>query len=189
MTTQGSVDDFRYLLPRLFEVVSQCDLCVDPEILFGKLEHAKWLNWPPDEITAIRTYLRALWQTALSVYPLQDALPAFFEIETVLASIARTGEPFESYLQTWTKTTTQQADEHLIQLVTFYGSDFSDDRTLHEAFWEESKPQAEALRNWLLQPETLQRIASAAHLLKTDGYEHLFPPALEILQREGRTQS
>jgi hypothetical protein len=65
-----------------------------------------------------------------------------------------------------------------------FGADFSDGRTFHKAFWQKSTTQADALREWLLQPETLQRIERAAHLLSDDGFEHLFPPALEVLRRE-----
>src|ERR1700759_162947 len=61
MTTQGSVDDFRYLLPRLFESVTGEPLACNPESLFGKLSYAKWSTWPSDEIAAIHIYLRALW--------------------------------------------------------------------------------------------------------------------------------
>jgi hypothetical protein len=189
MTTQGTCEDFRYLLPRLFQGIAKEPYGYNPEILFSKLSYAKWMDWNKDEITSIRAYLHGFWRTALNSFPINDQIPVFFEIETPLSSISQTGEALEPYLQIWSETRSQQADEHLIQFVTFYGSDFSDGRTLHEAFWEKSKPQAGALRNWLLQPKTLQRIAGAAHLLRTDGYEHLFPRAFEILQNEGRVQS
>jgi hypothetical protein len=72
----------------------------------------------------------------------------------------------------------------LIQFVTFHGADFSEGRTLHTAFSENLILQGAALRKWLLQSDTLQRVANAAYLLKSDGYEHLFPPAFEILQNQ-----
>lgn len=186
MTTQGSVADFRYLLPRLFEAISTHDLGCTPEILFGKLRYAKWSDWPADEITAIKVYLQALWEKALNSFPLRNHLAGFPEIESLLASIAVTGEPLEPYLQTWTITKDLQADEHLVQFVTMVGSDFSDGRTLHEAFWEECQTQAVTLRKWLLQPKTIERILGAAPLLREDGFEHLFPSALAILRAEAR---
>ncbi len=118
MTTQGTVDDFRYLLPRLFQGIVEEEYGYNPESLFGKLVYAKWFSWPQDEVAAVCTYFRAFWQTALSSFPIQERLPAFFEIETVLASIAHSGEGIEPYLNIWTETRTKHADQHLIQFVT-----------------------------------------------------------------------
>lgn len=184
MTTQGSVDDFRYLLPRLLQGITEEPYGYNPEILFGKLAYAKWLNWQEDEIASVRSYLHALWKKGLNNFPLEDCLPAFTEIETLLASIARTGETLEPYLRVWTETRNEEADKHLIQFVTMYGDEFSEGRTLHEAFWEGLQLQAEDLRRWLLQTDTLRRVAGATQLLRNDGYEHLFGPALEILQKQ-----
>jgi len=184
LTTQGSINDFRYLLPRLLQGISEEPCGCNAEILFGKLDYAKWLTWPEDEIAAVRAYLRILWCTALNAFPLEDQLPAFFEIETVLASIAITGESLDFYLTTWTETATSEADQHLLQFVTMFGSDFSGGRTFTQGFWARCQPQAAALRRWLLRPDTLQRIRQAAHLLKNDGFEHLFQPAVEALWRE-----
>ncbi len=36
----------------------------NPEILFGKLRYAKRLTWPPEEVEAVKSYLRAFWRTA-----------------------------------------------------------------------------------------------------------------------------
>src|SRR5262249_21208794 len=158
LTTQGSTDDFRYLLPRLMQGIAQEPCECNPEILFGKLRYAKWLTWPPNEIEAVKNFLRALWRTALEAFPMQERLPAFFEIETVLASIAVTGDSLEWFLTAWTITETEEADRNLIQFVTMYGSDFTEGRTFSEGFWTDSQAQAAALRNWLLRPDTLQRV-------------------------------
>ena len=187
LTTQGTVDDFRYLLPRLMQGVVQESCGCNPEILFGKLRYAKWLTWPPEEVEAVKSYLRAFWRTALNAFPMQERLPAFFEIETVLASIAVTGDSLDWFLSTWTSTETEEADRNLIQFVTMYGIDFTEGRTFAEAFWKESQPQATALRDWLLRPDTLDRITSAAHLLPCDGFEHLFRPAVEGLFKEAQS--
>jgi hypothetical protein len=186
ITTQGSVNDFRYLLPRLLQGIAEEQCGCNPEILFGKLSYAKWLTWPEDEIAAVRCYLRALWRKALNIFPLEQHLPAFFEIETMLASIARTGESLDWYLTTWSETATEEADLHLIQFVTMNGCEFSDGRTFTEGFWTDCKPQAATLRRWLLRTDTLQRVMQSAHLLRNDGFEHLFEPAVEILRDESK---
>ena len=188
LTTQGSVNDFRYLLPLLFKGVAQEPCGCSPEIIFGKLRYAKWWNWPQDEIEAIKEYLRALWYTALDAFPTQERLPAFFEIETVLSSIAATGDSLEWFLTAWTINDSEEADRNLIQFVTIYGGDFTEGRTLSGGFWSDSQLQASELRNWLLRFETLQRLTGAAHLLPDDGFEHLFRPAIEGLVREAHAQ-
>src|ERR1700760_4965967 len=66
ITTQGSVDDFRYLLPRLCQGVAEEPCGCNPEILFGKLKLAGWSTWPSDEIRAVEAYLKSLWSIGLN---------------------------------------------------------------------------------------------------------------------------
>ena len=190
MTTQGSVDDFRYFLPRLFQGIVEEPYSYSNETLFHKLKYVKWTTWPEDEQTAVKRYLDSLWQYGLTSFPIVDRLPGFFEIETVLSSIAQTGEVLDQYLNTWTETKTREADEHLIQFVTMYGSELADGKTFfNEGFWGDARSQAQALRRWFLQADTLQRINDAAHLLRNDGFEHLFEPAVLVLEAEGQRLS
>lgn len=184
ISTQGSVDDFRYFLPRLLQGIAEQEYAFNPEILFGKLSYANWTTWQVDEVSAVRSYLHALWTTGLTNFPIENRLPEFCEIVTLLSSIAQTGEALEPYLQVWSETKTEEADKHLIQFVTMFADEFSDGRTLHEAFWSKRRSQAESLRKWLLQIETLQRVAQSTYLLKGDGFEHLFETALKSLQNE-----
>src|SRR5260370_37151339 len=184
MATQGSVDDFRYLLPRFFQGIAEEPYSYNPEILFGKLSYAKWRDWPADEIAAVKSSLHALWETGLTSFPLEERLPEFLEIETLLASIAATGEALEPYLNIWTDNKTKEADEHLIQFVTMYAPDFVDGKTFNTGFWSDLNTQAKALRRWLLQPGTLLRINGAAYLVRNDGFERLFRPAVQTLEAE-----
>jgi hypothetical protein len=183
MTTQGSVNDFKYFLPRLLEGITQETYRYNPEILFGKLPCGKWLTWDDKEIAAVRGYLIALWRSGLCLYPLQVHFPAFFEIGSILGSLANTGDRLDPYLLIWDETTSLEADQHLIQFVTLYGSEFSNGKALSSGYWETIE-QPDVLRRWILKPETLERIKRSKHLLLKDGYEHLFGPALEILHAE-----
>ena len=184
LTTQGSLDDFRYLLPRLFQVISKEFLSCNPQIIFGKLAYARWVSWLPDEVSAVRYYLRSLWRAALMSYPLSESVSIFPDIEALISSIASTGESLEPYLLIWSQTTNVEANQHLIQFVTMCGADFVDGRTLQDGFWEDSTAQADELRQWLLSLDTMRRIARSTHLLREDGYEHLFEPAFMVLQNE-----
>ena len=189
MTTQGTVDDFRYLLPRLFEGITEEGFGYDPEVLFGKMRYARWMTWPSHEVLAVRSYLHALWRNALRSFPLQSSMPAFAEIEQVLDSIAQTGEDLSSYLKVWSNVNQESADRHLIQFVTMHGAAFDDGRTLEHGFWQESKQAAQSLRSWLLQPSMIERVIRGAHYLADDGFDHLFAPALSMLQREAGVPS
>eukprot|EP01035_Chromulina_nebulosa_P046710 gene46710-63278_t len=61
--TIGSTRDFRYFLPRIFEIA-----LLDPrnsnsaEIVLGKLRRAAWQQWPPGERDANCKLRRAAWQ-------------------------------------------------------------------------------------------------------------------------------
>ena len=184
MTTQGSVSDFKYFLPRLLEGIAQESYRYNPEILFGKLRYGKWLTWDEEEITGVREYMTALWRLGLHSYPIAPVLPAFFEVETLLGSLASTGDRMEHYLAIWDGTHVVAADQHLIQFVTMYGADFAEGKSLCFGFWENLREQSEEFRRWLLKAGTLGRVAQSRELLEIDGYENLFDLALQVLRAE-----
>ncbi|HEY2859600.1 MAG TPA: hypothetical protein VGJ21_14365 [Terracidiphilus sp.] len=184
MSTQGSVEDFKYFLPRLFEGIVQEPYGYDPEILFGKLRYGSWLTWDFGEILALRRYLEALWRSGLRSYPIDREIPAFGEIETLLASLATTGDQLERYLAIWSEKRDTAANRHFIQFVTMYGSDFAGGKSLSFGFWSNLPGQSKALRDWILKPDSLDRVARFKELLPLDGYEHLFNPAFQVLQAE-----
>jgi len=184
MTTQGLILDYKYFLPRLLEGIACEPYGFNPEILFGKLRHAKWLTWDAGEVSTVRGYLSAVWKIALCTFPVSEALPAFPEIETLIASVASTGDSLDAYLNLWSTRPNEASDRHLIQFVTQYGSDFEQGETLSFGFWEDLPERAQELRHWLLQPSTLSWLESSAHLLPNDGYEHLFGPALQVIRAE-----
>jgi hypothetical protein len=184
MSTQGSVKDFKYFLPRLLEGIAQEPFGYNPEILFGKLRYGTWLTWEEEEIAAVREYAVALWHLGLHSYPIDQTLPAFAEIGTLLACLATTGDHLERYLDIWDETHVTAADQHLVQFVTWYGADFADGKSLRFGFWENLHEQSDALRYWLLKLNTLDRVDRSKGLLEFDGYELLFSPALQVLQAE-----
>lgn len=184
MTTQGSVYDFKYFLPRLLEGIAQEPYGYNPEILFGKLRYGKWLTWDEEEISAVREYMVGLWRLGLRSYPITQTLPAFVEIETLLASLGSTGDQMDRYLAIWDETHLTAADQHLIQFVTMYGADFAEGRSLCFGFWENLREQSEEIRRWLLKPDLLDRVVRSRQLLEIDGYEQLFDPALQVLRAE-----
>jgi hypothetical protein len=184
MTTQGTENDFQYFLPRLLEGLTTGVGSYMPDMLFCKLPYAKWLTWPDNEQKAVRAYLNGLWHASLSNFPLREELCCFFGIENVLQGIAQTGVPLHPYLEVWSEMQSRSADQHLIQFVTQFGSDFTDGATLRYAWWEKAISQGDELRDWLLQTSTLERVVRSQHMLPCDGCEHLFEPALATLRSE-----
>ncbi len=67
LTTWGEVDDFRHVLPRLFEL-STTHVLTWPsiEIVFGKLPYAEWTTWPDAEQRAMTNFVQAWWAMELS---------------------------------------------------------------------------------------------------------------------------
>ena len=61
MTTWGDVKDFKHYLPRILELFTTHEFCVDIAVIFGKLQYAHWQAWPHDEHEAITAFLYAWW--------------------------------------------------------------------------------------------------------------------------------
>jgi hypothetical protein len=64
----GGIADFKHFLPRIFEVLAECELewpwrvsaFVDAEIVMGKLRHGNWEDWPLEEQNAVRAFLEVV---------------------------------------------------------------------------------------------------------------------------------
>ncbi len=184
MTTQGSVQNFKYLLPRLLQGIAAEEYRYNTEILFGKLKYAKFLSWPSVEIDAVSGFMEQIWKLAIQSYPVNPVLPAFFEIETLLSSIAQTGVAISPYLQIWSETNTVAATKHLLHFITVHGEEFANGRTLTAAFWASAPDQALELRRWLLQPQVWNRIQEGKDVPIDSGFEHLLAAALAVLAKE-----
>jgi hypothetical protein len=61
LTTWGTLQDYKYFLPRILELTFSGELFVDIEITVGKVSRGDFDSWPPEEQTAIREVLRAAW--------------------------------------------------------------------------------------------------------------------------------
>jgi hypothetical protein len=70
MTTWGSVEDFKHMLPRIFELqATDRHWGVDLFVTLGKLDYGKWKTWPPEEQSTVEIYLRACWNAGLNGSP------------------------------------------------------------------------------------------------------------------------
>lgn len=133
MTTVGDANDFRHFLPRILELLPN-DFLVDPEVVLGKLQYAGWLDWPVDEVQALRSYLYSLWAWARRK-PLDPLQPEDPEIGQWLCAIARTEPDIANYLDAWLSDPSQEAQAklHSFQYQHFQATH---DRRPPSAFWE-----------------------------------------------------
>lgn len=94
LLTVGSVADFRYLLPRIFDIA--CTSGFDwPELepLFKRLRAAGWTDWAAEEQAAIRGLLQEFWRRTLASGD-RDA-------DTVLCAIGNAEDDLGPYLDEW----------------------------------------------------------------------------------------
>jgi hypothetical protein len=95
--TVGTEADFRYFLPRMFELVAEGELLgLGDGWVVRRLQYTAWTHWPDDQVQAIRAYLMAWWTTALGELGEHD-------LEEIMASLGRIESSLESYLAVWLK--------------------------------------------------------------------------------------
>lgn len=98
--TVGDEADFRYLMPRIFEVsVFDPANANDPEIVLGKLTLANWRSWAADEQAVVEAFIYAWFEQALAG-DLVNADEGWIagDAESVLCGAARAGLPLARLL-------------------------------------------------------------------------------------------
>lgn len=144
LTTWGTENDFKYFLPRLFELVTEKEGIVyeiDLAILFGKLEYAHWNTWPSQEHAVVRDYLEALWLFVLSV-PMEAVT-----IDEYLCAIGQAEEELSHYLTVWQNLRSDTALNHLVEFVEAQDSLYKGKLT--DAFWSGRREQMAQVVEWL----------------------------------------
>ena len=113
ITTYGTVNDFRYFLPRILELLSKQALHIDPSIVWSKLIYANWINWPDAEVAVVKQFLMVDWQNNLNNSPI-------FELDLMITVNKLLGD-ITCLLQVWPCNFESPAFAKLIQLVVSYG--------------------------------------------------------------------
>ncbi len=96
-STVGGIEDFRYFLPRIFDL-SSSDISCGPaplELVVGALSRAEWDNWPEREREAIEVFLLA-WLDRWASERLVEI--RWNEIDALLCGVARAGLDVTPYL-------------------------------------------------------------------------------------------
>lgn len=110
LTTWGTPKDFKHFLPRLFELLAIDPTWIDAEVLIGKLDLARWTDWPPAEQETVQEYLSALWQATLG------QTSGRLRSDECLRAIGRAASDLYPYLLKWRQDTSSEA---LCQLADF----------------------------------------------------------------------
>lgn len=99
--TVGSERDFRYLMPRIFELgaLSPNDV-PDQEIILNKLRLANWQAWSPTERASVDEFLDAWFDYALA-HDISEAEDGWFprQAESMLCGISMAGLPISKWLE------------------------------------------------------------------------------------------
>jgi hypothetical protein len=160
VTTWGTADDLRALLPRVLELLTAGLLAAPPEVVFAKVRQSDVAGWPVDEVAAFDDIVDALWLATLTAYPAALGHPAV----QVLAAIAELDRDLSPYLDDWLLLVSSvqsgaPARSHL--------TDFA--RRVHHLqdagigltglFWSPRPAEVERLEGWITSPLVASHLA------------------------------
>lgn len=162
VTTWGTAEDLRALLPRVFELLTAGLLDTPPEVLFAKLRHAAVPDWPIDEQAAVEDVLAALWLATLTRHPSPIGLPA----GRMLTALAELGRDLHPYLDDWLLLLSSHAPEaeparqHLEDLARQVQSLRRSGLDAAALFWRPHPDEAARLEAWLASPFITRQLSS-----------------------------
>lgn len=160
VTTWGTEDDLRALLPRVFELLTAGLLTTPPEVVFAKLRHADPPRWPTDEQAALADIVAALWLATLTQHPTPLGVPA----GRVLTALAELGDDISSYLAEWDRLLRAADDvgglarRHLAELVARVDRLRPTGHDVSDLFWSPRPVEATRLELWLASARLAGRV-------------------------------
>ena len=151
MTTWGEAKHFKHFLPRLFELAVDAPSEFELEVLFGKLEYAKWQEWPTIERDSVEGYLREFWRAAIGQPPMDEYDETINKVLCSLASACSTLRPF---LEDWLLSEAVAAGQQLAQFIIVNHDDLIASKRLANGFWywEGVEARAAEVIAWLRSP-------------------------------------
>jgi hypothetical protein len=135
LSTWGTLDDFRYFLPRILELTALEQLDCDTEVTLGKLGYANWTDWPADEQKAVWEYVAAFWVQSIRSDDICQA-------DAVLCGFSLSSSDISLLLTT--------ADALAPDFRSAYRNECGrcDKQRLTNSFWERSMPSYQQALDW-----------------------------------------
>jgi hypothetical protein len=148
MTTMGDVDDFRYFLPRILELLKDSDFLasVDREVVLSKLRYGQWESWPEEEQEAVRDYLRSLWKLVLRT-PLLASPYEQGDVGQWLCAVARAERNLSAYLELWRADRSRAAAANLAHFAAEHREELASSRP-PSGYWEDAQQQWLEVAHW-----------------------------------------
>jgi hypothetical protein len=184
-------DDFRYFLPRYFELIAQEDVPSNTgiETCLERMHPANYREkWPQKEADAVDAFFVALFRAELN----KPELPGRFGLyeagegtEAILCSFAHAGGDVRLLLDVWDNTSGRDADLKIAGMLA--AADWLK-RRLNSGWWltlnrDPVKQAMDAVIAWLLTTETWQRLETACVNETDDVAAELFSQAEGIIAR------
>jgi hypothetical protein len=155
--TWGTGDDFKHVLPRLFELLVTEDF-VDAAGAFSRLSYESyssthWRTWPEEERDAILRYFDALWEAALISEPDN---PPFDGAHDWIEAIAQAEYDLTKYLDRWLQSQSPNAHRSLASMILSEGLPNTKSPTV--GYWAGHRDQWQQLNDWLRHPEVKAKL-------------------------------
>jgi hypothetical protein len=161
VSTWGTAEDVRALLPRVFELLTAGLLATAPEVVFAKVRQADAPDWPLEEQGAVDDVVATLWLTTLAQHPATVGVSA----GRVLTSLAELGGDLSPYLDDWLLLASshargaEPARRHLHDVLHQVDALRRSGLDVSALFWSPHPEEAARLERWLSSPLTTGALA------------------------------
>lgn len=177
MTTFGDTNDFKHFLPRLCELVSEGELKVNEEILFGKLVYGEWRDWERAETAALEDFFFALLRNALA----DASETGDYAIESFFAGIMIAVPDARPFFDVWFEDFSKERFRKLNYFV------FQTDCALSNAFVHADERLRQRIYGWLISEKTVSILEKHFFAARDDEFEEtlgIFLDYLYMLQKQ-----
>jgi hypothetical protein len=143
--TVGSAPDFKYFLPRIFELSVRKEFSwPTPEVVFAKLPLANWEQWPDEEKVAILDVVKKKFESLL-----QDPGSDGSDVDQWICALGRCLPDVTPYL---TPLLEQANEPKLLAFVERNAAAFTTNK-LSNSFWDSAPDNEGRVVAWLNQPQ------------------------------------
>lgn len=154
MSTWGNIEDFKYYLPRIFELLTKVPNEFEEYVALSKLNYGNWRTWPLDEQQVIDDYLLALWESLVNRNPLEVG----GILDDYIAAIADLCKNFNELLAIWEVFDTEYSVENLVVYLRCNKEILLEQKTL-PGFCE-SKNKGEIFYKWITSAKVIKILSN-----------------------------